>query len=127
VQRPADARLLVVGADATRSIPRRDFATLLRPGDLVVANDAATLPASLRGTHIRTGQSIEARLAAARSLDVADNPRFVAIVFGAGDYRTRTEDRALPPPLGVGDTLELGPITASVERLLDHPRLVELR
>ncbi len=70
---------------------------------------------------------VEVRLAAARSLDVADNPRFAAIAFGAGDYRTRTEDRALPPPLAVGDTLELGPITATVERLLDHPRLAELR
>ena len=127
IQRPADARLLVVGSGTLRSIARRDFATLLRAGDLVVANDAATLPASLRGVHIATREPIEVRLAAARSLDVADHPRFAAIVFGAGDYRTRTEDRPLPPPLGVGDRLELGPITATVKRLLDHPRLVELR
>ena len=128
VQRPADARLLVVDARAApRAIPRRDFADLLAPGDLVVANDAATLPASFAGFHARTGAPVEARLAAARSLDIVDQPRFVAIVFGAGDFRIRTEDRPLPPSLAVGDLLTLGPLEANVERLLDHPRLVELR
>jgi len=139
-QRPADARLLVVGAGTLRSIPRREFATLLRRGDLVVANDAATLPASFFGTHATSGAPIEVRLAAARSLDLGDRPRFAAIVFGSGDYRMRTEDRPAPPPLAAGDTLHLGPvqvagtasprlgpIAATVERVLDHPRLVELR
>ncbi len=127
-QRPAGARLLVVDGHGTQhEIRRRDFASLTRDGDLVVANDAATLPASLAGRHVRSGAQIEVRLAAARSLDVADNPRFAAIVLGAGDYRTRTEDRPPPPPLAAGDALALGPITATVERILGHPRLVELR
>src|SRR3712207_9148253 len=46
VQRPHGAKLLVV--DAARHIEhaeRTSFAEHLRPGDLVVANDAATLPA----------------------------------------------------------------------------------
>ena len=30
---------------------------------------------------------------------------FSAVVFGAGDFRTRTEDRPLPPPLAPGDRL----------------------
>lgn len=128
VQRPADARLLVVdGLGAPREVPRRDFASLLRRGDLVVANDAATMPASLFGTHLPTGAPIEVRLAAARSLDVGDDPRFVAIVFGAGDYHTRTEDRALPPTLTIGDPLSLGAADAIVERTLGHSRLVEIR
>ena len=38
----------------------------------------------------------------------------------------RTEDRPLPPTLKVGDTLLLGPLRATVEGLLDHPRLVSL-
>jgi len=88
----------------------------------------------------RSPGSIEVRLAASRSLDPGDRPRFVAIVFGAGDYRTRTEDRPAPPPLAAGHMLQLGersapedgsthpgPIAATVERVLDHPRLVELR
>ena len=51
----------------------------------------------------------------------------MAVVFGAGDFRTRTEDRPLPPKLAPGDRLELGPLSATVESLLDHPRLVSLR
>jgi S-adenosylmethionine:tRNA ribosyltransferase-isomerase len=126
VQRPADARLLVVDArGGLRDIPRRDFVDLLRAGDLVIANDAATLPASLAGRHVASGATVEVRLAGA--LVVGENPRFVAIVFGAGDHRTRTEDRAPPPMLAPGDKLALGPILATVKRLLDHPRLVDLR
>ncbi len=127
-QRPADAKLLVAGAPGElRHLPRRAFVELLRRGDLVVANDAATLPASLTGRHLASGALIEVRLAGARSLRLAEDPRFVAIVFGAGDFRTRTEDRAAPPTLAAGDSLALGPVIATVERLLDHPRLVELR
>jgi S-adenosylmethionine:tRNA ribosyltransferase-isomerase len=48
-------------------------------------------------------------------------------VFGAGDFRTRTEDRPLPPALAPGDRLVLGPLVATVERLLGHPRLASLR
>src|SRR5215831_19319814 len=115
VQRPADARLLVVEASGSRAIARRDFPSLLGSGDLVIANDAATLPASLFGKHVASGEPIEVRLAAAHSLDVGDDPRFAAIVFGAGDYHTRTEDRAPPPRLAVGDHLALGAADAIVE------------
>ena len=51
-QRPPHARLLWVRADgAVVHREREHLADLLRAGDLVVANDAATLPASLHGTH----------------------------------------------------------------------------
>jgi S-adenosylmethionine:tRNA ribosyltransferase-isomerase len=106
-------------------MPRADLGELFGPADLVVANDAATLPASLHGRHDASGAPIEARLAGWVSL--ADLTWFLAVVLGAGDHRTRTEDRPPPPPLTPGDRLTLGPLTAVVERLLDHPRLVELR
>lgn len=119
------ARLFVVEADGTMSdLPRTKLATLFKPGDLVVANDAATLPASLHGTHVSSGKAIEIRLAGWLSL--ADPTRFMAIAFGSGDHRTRTEDRQPPPVLSTGDRLRLGPLEAVVERLLDHPRLLEL-
>jgi S-adenosylmethionine:tRNA ribosyltransferase-isomerase len=127
VQRPADAKLLVV--DAQRNIihvPRSAFVEFLRPNDLVIANDAATLPASLTGVHQRTGQQIEVRLAGRPSLDPMDVSRFSAVVFGEGDFHTRTEDRPLPPPLNPGDTLLLGQLRATVEEILGHPRLVSL-
>jgi S-adenosylmethionine:tRNA ribosyltransferase-isomerase len=55
-----------------------------------------------------------------------DVSRFSAIVFGEGDFHTRTEDRPLPPALTSGDTLRLGPLHATVEKLLGHSRLVSL-
>src|SRR5262245_26678740 len=127
VQRPLDARLLVV--DSQRNIihvPRTAFVEFLRPNDLVIANDAATLPASLKGTHHETGEAIEVRLAGRQSLNPLDVSRFSAVVFGAGDFHMRTEDRPLPPRLRAGDTLVLGPLRATVEKLLGHPRLVSL-
>ena len=127
VQRPANANLLVV--DEQRQlihVPRSEFVEFLRPNDLVIANDAATLPASLTGVHEQTGKTVELRLAGRRSLDASDVKRFSAIVFGEGDYHLRTEDRPLPPPLQSGDTLVLGPLRATVEALLGHPRLVSL-
>jgi S-adenosylmethionine:tRNA ribosyltransferase-isomerase len=155
VQRPRDARLLIVDEHGhIRHAARSGFVELLNPHDLVIANDAATLPASLPGRHAPSGAFVEVRLAgrpafaleferaSARprqsgsewvaaeagraSLDTADVHRFVAVVFGAGDFRTRTEDRPLPPTLAPDDRLELGPLSATVESLLDHPRLVSL-
>ncbi|CAN7727693.1 S-adenosylmethionine:tRNA ribosyltransferase-isomerase [Rhizobium sp. LjRoot258] len=120
------ARLFIVEEDGTMSdLPRTRLATLFNPGDLVVANDAATLPASLHGTHVPSGEAIEIRLAGWLSLP--DPTRFVAIAFGLGDHRTPTEDRLPPPALSTGDSLRLGPLDAVIERLLDHPRLLELR
>ncbi|MFS8113172.1 S-adenosylmethionine:tRNA ribosyltransferase-isomerase [Rhizobium jaguaris] len=123
---PHSARLFVIEADGTmRDLPRGGLGTLFDPGDLVVANDAATLPASLHGTHLPSDQAIEIRLAGWVSR--SDPARFVAIAFGPGDHRTRTEDRLPPPPLSAGDRLRLGPLEAAIERLRGHPRLVELR
>src|SRR5215469_11050641 len=127
IQRPPEARLLAVNAAGqTHQIPRADFVTLLRSGDVVIANDAATLPASLRGSHVASGGAIEVRLAGWPSA-VLDDPRhFHAIVFGAGDYRQHTEDRPPPPALQPGDRLALGPLSARIEALLGHPRFVTL-
>ena len=128
VQRSADSKLLHVdAAGRIRTVPRNSLIDLLSPGDVVIANDAATLPASLRGVHVETGAEIEVRLAARASLEPADMLRFHAIVFGAGDHRTRTEDRALPPQLEPGQKLQLGTLTAVIEQLLGHPRLIALR
>jgi S-adenosylmethionine:tRNA ribosyltransferase-isomerase len=160
IQRPRDARLLVVDACGrfTHSLRSR-FVDFLKPGDLVVANDAATLPASLHGTHEPSGAEIEVRLAgwpaaatAGNGLPATDVHLFKAVIFGAGDFRTRTEDRPLPPLLVPGDHLLLGAartqrplattsdvtttrevtagagsLSATVEAVLDHPRLVLLR
>ena len=125
VQRPLDAKLLVVGAGGDiAQRPRSEFAEVLDRGDVAIANDAATLPASLFGRHVRSGAAIEVRLAGRRSL--RDVKHFSAVVFGAGDFHTRTEDRPRPPRLKPGDLLELGPLAATVTHVLDHPRHIAL-
>src|SRR5262249_2362713 len=124
-QRPPDARLLVVDSEGQiRDMLRSSFPTLLRPGDIVVANDAATLPASISGVHKRTGRTVEVRLAGSESVFHEEIPQFFAVVFGEGNYRTPTERRPNPPELRPGDTLQLGPLIATVLQLRDHPRFV---
>lgn len=126
VQRPSDARLLVIERDgAMAHAARSSLADILKAGDLVVANDAATLPASLRGIHRPSGAPIEVRLAGRSSL-ARDDLRFSALVFGAGDWRTRTEERPPAPPLARGDRLALGPLVGTVDEVLGHERLVAL-
>jgi S-adenosylmethionine:tRNA ribosyltransferase-isomerase len=81
----------VIGPNGTLNhLPRDLFASQLAPGDLVIANDAATIPASLLGVHQPTGSAIEARLAARGALALAD-VTFTAVLFGEGDYQTPTE------------------------------------
>jgi S-adenosylmethionine:tRNA ribosyltransferase-isomerase len=128
IHRPANAKLLFVRRNGrVEHRARADFVSLLQPGDLLIGNDAATLPASLSGIHVPSRRAIEVRLAGRRSLDPTDVDHFMAVVFGAGDFRTRTEDRGAPPALARGDSLELGELQATVEHLLDHPRLAMLR
>ncbi len=128
IQRAPDARLLVIDAFGRLSHARRaELADNLGPGDVLVANDAATLPASLAGTHERTGETIEVRLAGRQSLAVDDVRAFTAVVFGDGDWRTRTEDRPSPPLMRAGDMLRLGPLRATVLDVLGHQRLIALR
>jgi S-adenosylmethionine:tRNA ribosyltransferase-isomerase len=128
VQRPANSRLLVIDQNRNfNHIRRASFVEYLHAGDLVIANDAATIPASLQGVHTATGEWIEIRLAGRRSLQPEDVSRFSAVVFGAGDFHTRTEDRVAPPQLVPGDEIILGPLRATVEQVLGHARLVLLR
>lgn len=127
LQRPARSRLLHVDAEGhiTHGLRSR-LIDVIRPGDVMVANDAATLPASLRATHLRSNAEIEIRLAARYSLDNADMRQFAVIVFGAGDHRTRTEHRAAPPDIRVGDRMRFDALTAVVREILDHPRFMRI-
>ena len=75
---------------------------LLRAGDLLVLNDAATLPASLQGRS-RLGP-VEVRLAS----HAEGERHWTAVLFGAGSWRQRTEDRPEPPRLAPGERLQFG-------------------
>lgn len=80
-----------------------DLPRLLAPGDLVVVNDAATWPASLRA-RTAFGSPLELRLTTGA---VEPGGLVPAVVFGAGDWRIRTELRPPPPPVHAGDLLHI--------------------
>ena len=120
-------RLLVIDGNGRLSHHvRAEFPSFVERHDLVIANDASTIPASLSGIHLPTGAAVEVRLAARDSLSPQRVTRFTAVLFGAGDYRTPTEHRPLPPVVRAGDRLQLGPLRAVVTALRGHARLIEL-
>lgn len=121
--RPERDRLLVIDPRVSRFEHREvgDLPSLLRRGDVVVLNDSSTLPASLTGT-LRVGdrdEPIELRLLA-RDAETT----FRAVLFGAGDWRTRTEDRPLPPRFDAHAVARFGELEARIVASEVHPRLV---
>jgi len=126
----ASARLLRVDpqGEALGDGRVRDLPEILRPGDLLVVNDAGTLPASLCGES-RSGP-VEVRLAGPPADGPAHRGRWTAVLFGAGSWKERTEDRPAPPRLDPGDRVFFGggALSADVIALsVVSPRLVELR
>ncbi len=121
---PASGRLLVVDAAsaALRGARLTELPDLLAPGDLLVVNDAATLPASLAGK-TAAGQPVELRLARALGAGA-----FQAVIFGASDWRVPTERRPPPPELGAGERLHFAAaLHADITAVdADEPRLVEV-
>jgi S-adenosylmethionine:tRNA ribosyltransferase-isomerase len=94
-------RLLVIDPLTRRFGDYRvsELPQLLARGDLLVVNDAATLPASLR-----VDSELELRL-------VGSEPdgSFRALSFGAGEAFAPTEERGEPRALYAGETLHFSP------------------
>ena len=89
-----EVRLLVVQQNELMDRRMESLPDQLRSGDLLVVNDAATLPASLHG-HDTRRQPLEVRLVTPVRERV-----WQAVLFGAGDWHTPTELRPLPPQIG---------------------------
>jgi S-adenosylmethionine:tRNA ribosyltransferase-isomerase len=116
-------RLVVIDSDTPRVVPFASIASLLRANDLVVVNDAATLPASLPGTTSH-GAHFELRLSGP-----VEPHRIAGVLLGEGDYHTRTEHRPAPPTMAVGDRVRIGSfvdgdgfsaiVTASAGRMVE--------
>ena len=113
-------RLLVVHGDTGRVNDHTfdDIVHLFGPGDVLVVNDAATLPASL--PVILGGVHGEARL-------VGPPEDGWVVLFGAGSWRQPTEARSAPPEVRVGECIEV----AGSERVVREvspisPRLVRI-
>jgi S-adenosylmethionine:tRNA ribosyltransferase-isomerase len=121
-ERRRDTKLLVCAAGTLVHARVDQLPEALRRGDLLVVNDAATLPASFAG-RVR-GAAVELRLLARG----ATEEEWSAVAFGAGDWHTPTEHRPAPHPLAAGDRIELDGFSAHVERVRpESPRLVEVR
>jgi S-adenosylmethionine:tRNA ribosyltransferase-isomerase len=103
-------RLVVVTAGPPRLEAFAALPRLLRRGDLVVVNDAATLPGSLPG-QTADGRGFELRLSGP-----IEAGRLLGVVLGAGDHRTRTEHRAAPPAIAAGDRVTIAGLAATVAR-----------
>jgi S-adenosylmethionine:tRNA ribosyltransferase-isomerase len=93
-------RLLLIDPKAGRfaDYELADLPEFLAPGDALVLNDAATLPASLRAS-----AELELRL-----MSELDDGTWLALSFGSGDHRLPTEARGVPPLLTAGAELSFG-------------------
>ncbi|HVE81320.1 MAG TPA: S-adenosylmethionine:tRNA ribosyltransferase-isomerase [Myxococcales bacterium] len=126
---PLEERLLAIDPRSGRlqDLHVRDLTALLAPRDLLVVNDAATLPASLRG---RTGAGAEVEL---RLLEAPVDGVARAVLFGAGDWRMPTEHRPAPPRVRPGDRVAVAPdgpdpVMVTVEAVdPERPRLLSVR
>jgi len=96
----------------------------LRRFDLLVVNDAATLPASLPFHLENDARVLELRLAGQGQDDVT----WWAVLFGPGDWHIPTEHRPAPPKVAAGDRVWVGSISALVLEVSSlSPRLVRIR
>ena len=122
----AATRLLVAslahGELTTRDARFSELARLLRPGDVCVVNDAATLPASIFARTTR-GEAMELRLLGPPDVRGETD----ALLFGGGDWRTPTEHRPLPPRLEPGEEVHAGDLRAVVSSVRSGGRVARLR
>ena len=109
-QRRSEVRLMVVDArqGPVAHAQFRDLPNYLQPGDLLIVNDAATLPAALPGRG-PAGEPLELRLSAQLGPNC-----FRAVLFGEGSWLDDTMERPAPPAVQVGHGLVFG------ERLTAH-------
>ena len=106
-----------------------DFPDLLGPGDLLVINDSATLPASFTGTHTPSGETVELRLMQSLGKNPMDLTRWQAVLLGSGDWRTPTENRGRIPKLSRGDLFEFkkGLFAETFELSETFPEFIQIK
>ncbi len=104
------ARLVHVSKDNFSLGTEQTLLRWLRAGDVLVLNDAASIPASV-SMMTQEGVSLELRLLEAPRQDDAVCR---AVIFGAGDWHLPTELRTSTVELAVGDVLTSGSLRARI-------------
>jgi S-adenosylmethionine:tRNA ribosyltransferase-isomerase len=128
-RRVAQTRLLVATtapALALRDARFSELPSVLRPGDVCVVNDAATLPASLAATvgpARGPAEPVELRLLGSPD----ERGEALALLFGGGDWRTPTEHRPIPPRLAPGDEVRAGALRGVVVAVTSRGRVARER
>ncbi|MEW6129515.1 MAG: S-adenosylmethionine:tRNA ribosyltransferase-isomerase [Acidobacteriota bacterium] len=92
-------KLLVVSGGELCDSTIEFLPDFVQSGDLLVINDAATLPASLFGRDQHNRQ-VEVRLSTQLNASV-----WQAVILGEGDWQTPTENRPSPPQLQTGEKI----------------------
>ena len=118
---PRQTRLLHINplAHTVTPLGHRGPADILREGDLLVVNDASTLPAVLR---LQDGGEL-------RLLGKRPDHGWWAVELGAGSWRDDTDHRPEPPPRSIGDHLQLasGLPVQVIDLHPDHTRMRAIR
>lgn len=119
-------RVLVSAPGGIRVARGGELASLFCPGDVLVVNDAATLPATI-DARTAEGEPVEIRLLSAQD----ERGAFTAALLGRGDHTTRTEDRPPPPRVRTGERLFARADARVFAEVRDvspiSPRLVDVR
>lgn len=124
----AETPLLVLdGSQTIQDFQFKNFIDILKPGDVLVYNRSATLPASFDTRHPHTGESFEIRLASYLGPGDQVFTYWMAIALGLGSWRQDTNDRPPPPKINVGDQLVLGPDLQAEVIEVKNRRLLSLR
>ncbi len=120
---------LEVGTGQLQGTRVEQLEMLLHPGDLLVLNDASTIPASFEAETL-DGLRLEVRLAGVAKPATAEAfpAEWWVVILGDGDWRTPTEDRAPPPAVVPGSWLSMGSLGLKVlARSTLSPRLLHVR
>ncbi len=108
-ERRKEAGLLSVHAASGHSAITNlsELPRFFEAGDVLVVNNAATIPASLSLTHVASGTPLELRLLTPREVLLGESEfswhSWLAAAFSQGSWRQRTEERTQIPLLRVGD------------------------
>ena len=122
-KRPSDARLLVIDAAGASATPRGGDSS--SSCALATSSSRTMRPRCPQACTAFTTSRVVVRSKCGSPRGSTSPPSRAS--SSAPATSTRTEDRPPPPHLARGDRLPIGPLRATVEALLGHPRLVALR